>query len=112
MFSMDARTRSSRRGTGGQARDRMHHVLGQSVAECRALASRFGFRFFHLGFRVTLKPGIPVQVFADGGPAGLSAIYERDGLFSKNSFLKKIAHALTPFDWREAVSAEDEALLQ
>jgi LuxR family quorum-sensing system transcriptional regulator SolR len=106
---MEARTKSGRRGTGGQARERMHHVLRQSVSECRAITDRFGFRFFHLGFRVTLKPGIPVQVFADGGPAGLSAIYGSGGLFSKNSFLKKISQALTPFDWREAVAAEDGA---
>jgi len=47
-----------------------------------------------------------------GGPVGLGALYDTGGLFSKNSFLKKIAHALTPFDWREVVAAEDESLLQ
>lgn len=106
---MDARTGSDRRRTTGQAKDRMHLVLKQSAVECRAIAKRFGFQFFHLGLRVSLKPGIPIQVFLDGGPSELSAFYETSASFSENPILAKAARTLTPFDWREAIADGDEA---
>lgn len=82
----------------------MHAAIHRAGTECRSIADRLGFRHFHFGLRATLRPGAPVQVFIDDAPEGLVELYELLALSAEDA-PPAPGHALTPFDWRKAMTS-------
>ena len=86
----------------------MHAAIHRAGTECRSIADRLGFRHFHFGLRTTLRPGAPVQVFIDDAPEGLVEIFELLALSAEDA-PPAPGHALTPFDWRKAMTSAGKA---
>lgn len=99
------------RSTGGnasrKASDRMRKVMDDSAVECRMIADRLDFPFFHLTFRTVVPPGLPLQVFVDGGPDGFRDLYDSELGFANDPVLKKAMTSIVPFVLSDAIDEDD-----
>ncbi len=101
---MDA---GSRQNFNERFRAEVRRIVLETGNGCRTAAEHFGFDYFHLGFRAMLAPGVPVQVFVDGGPRTPHPAYgSRQWLF-ENPVLTRALNSAVPFDWRENLSSTE-----
>lgn len=105
---MDARDRSPNRRGQRAAKDGLHAAIHHAGQECRTIADRLGFRYFHFGVHAILRPGAPIQVFVDGAPDGLVEIFELLAVHGEDA-PPPPGNALTPFDWRKAMTGAGKA---
>lgn len=100
----------SRMTSGGASRkagERMRKLMDEASGECRQIADRFGFPFFHLAFRTVAPPGLPLQIFVDGGPEGFRDLYDAQLGFAKDPVLRKAMTSIGPFPLRDAIDESD-----
>jgi LuxR family transcriptional regulator, quorum-sensing system regulator SolR len=106
-FTMDGNGRAPR-GVKARKADRLSALLERAGAETRLIASRLGFPFFHLVFRMVAPPGLPLQFFIDGGPQGFRELYDGSIGYERDPVLRRALSTLLPFGLRDALT-EGEA---
>jgi DNA-binding CsgD family transcriptional regulator len=91
-------------GVSAQARDvtaRLKPILDPVGQRCGADALKFGFPFYHLAIRLVVSPGIPLQIFLDGGPKELRRASDSGFGPLTDRILAKAAVTTIPFEWND-----------
>lgn len=85
------------------ADDPLARVLRLTGVECRDIADRFEFPFFHLVFRTVAPPGFPLQAFVDGGPEGFRESYDQRVGRGRDPVLRRALRSAMPFQLSDAL---------
>jgi DNA-binding CsgD family transcriptional regulator len=90
-----------------KASEKMRRLMDDAGVECRLIATNLGFPHYHFSFRTVVPPGLPLQIFVDGGPAGFRELYDQFISRGKDPVLRRAMGSVLPFALSGAIDDDD-----
>jgi DNA-binding CsgD family transcriptional regulator len=94
--------------SSGKVESRLQPFMQVASAQCAQQADKFGFPYYQFIVRIVIAPGIPLQVFINGGPRGRRASDSRFGPIGDRILAKALVSSM-PFEWSDTSSAAADA---